>query len=400
MIGRGESQALKARLQALEAPVLSVYADIDPSNPDNRGGAWRTRVKNALKDIPEIHKHTEHRPSLYEDVLTLIEDERPEARTLALFAWQNHLGKTSVERLDLNVTLPVVDLAHGRVEARFGEPHTAPLLFALDEYQRAAALHIQGAEWRMFEFYLGEYQEIDGVFAEVDDQDWKELREAAEFIRSGRLAAEVTPDLSGSNKDRWANKARYWRRKLYQRLVRLVEKTLEERGIERLVILGDQTEAAAVASLFTGRYYDMIAALLPNPSDGQNIDLKKLHDEVAPALAAAERRDEHRLLDRIREEPGVWGLDKVIDAAQTGRVDVLVVPFQTEARIWHCPEYGLYGATREAAAKYCTEPVEVPLRDHIFPLAESFGMRVEFVQGETADRLNAEFGGIAGLRRW
>ncbi|PRX37220.1 hypothetical protein SAMN05216257_101239 [Meinhardsimonia xiamenensis] len=400
MIGRNEAAEIWNRLQELETPVLSVYADIDPSNPDNRGGAWRVRVKNALKDIPEIHERTEHRPSLYDEVVALIDEERPEAKTMALFARQNHLGKTFLERIDLKVAVPVVDLVGGRVDARWGEPWIAPLLYALDEYQRAAALHIHGTEWHLYEFFLGEFEEIDGVFAEVDEQDWKELREAADFIRSGRLRAEVTPDLSGSTKDRWAAKSRHWRRKLYQRLVRLVEKALEARGIERLVILGDHAEAAMVASLFTGRYHDMIAAILPNPSDGNDIDPRKLHDLVLPALEAAERREEMRLLDRIREEPGPMGLEAVIDAIQFGRVDVVAVPFRTEAKIWHCPDSGLYGGTRAAAERYCAEPVEVPLADHIFRLAENFGTRVEFVDGEAADRLREEFGGIAAHRRW
>ncbi|WP_147284703.1 baeRF10 domain-containing protein [Micrococcus luteus] len=86
---------------------------------------------------------------------------------------------------------------------RYGNPgFSAALCF--DEYQHAAALHIQGAEWRLFEFFLGEFEEIDNVFAEVDKQVWKELVEAAEFIRSGRLAEKAEPDLSGSNKDPWA----------------------------------------------------------------------------------------------------------------------------------------------------------------------------------------------------
>lgn len=400
MIGRNEAKEIEAQLLPLEAPLLSVYADIDPSNPDNRGGAWRVRVKNALKDIPEIHERTEHRPSLYDQVVALIDEERPDAKTMALFATQNHLGKTFLKRIDLHVALPVVDIANGRVDARYGEPWIEPLLYAFDEYQHAAALHIQGAEWRLFEFFLGQFEEIDNVFAEVDKRTWKELVEAAEFIRSGRLAEKAEPDLSGSNKDTWAEKSHHWRRKLYKRLVLLVEKTLEARGIERLVILGAHPEAAMVASLFSGRFHDNIVAILPNPSDGNDIDLKKLHDTVLPALEEAERRDEMELLDQIREGRGPHGIEDVIEAIQFGRVDVVAVPIRCDTTIWYCPNVGLYGGTRTAAEKYCTDPVEVKLSDHIFRLADSFGTRIEFMDGEAAERLNVEFGGIAGQRRW
>ena len=175
MIGRNETKEIETQLLSLEPPLLSVYADVDPSNPDNKGGSWRIRVKNALKDIAEIHERTEHRPSLYDQVVSLIEKERPAAKTMALFATQNKLGKTFLQRVDLNVSLPVDDVTHGRVDVRYGEPWIQPLLYAFDEYQHAAALHIQGAEWRLFEFFLGEFEEIDNVFAEVGKQVWKEL---------------------------------------------------------------------------------------------------------------------------------------------------------------------------------------------------------------------------------
>ena len=55
MIGRNETKEIETQLLSLEPPLLSVYADVDPSNPDNKGGSWRIRVKNALKDIAEIH---------------------------------------------------------------------------------------------------------------------------------------------------------------------------------------------------------------------------------------------------------------------------------------------------------------------------------------------------------
>lgn len=400
MIGRNEAKEIETQLLSLEPPLLSVYADVDPSNPDNKGGSWRIRVKNALKDIAEIHERTEHRPSLYDQVVSLIEEERPAAKTMALFATQNKLGKTFLQRVDLNVSLPVVDVTHGRVDVRYGEPWIQPLLYAFDEYQHAAALHIQGAEWRLFEFFLGEFEEIDNVFAEVDKQVWKELVEAAEFIRSGRLAEKAEPDLSGSNKDPWAQESHHWRRKLYKRLVLLVEKALAARGIDRLVILGAHPEAAMVASLFSRQFHDNIVAILPNPSDGNDIDIKKLRELVLPALEEAERRGEMELLDQIREGRGPQGLEAVIEEIQFGRVDVVALPIRCDATIWHCPKVGLYGGTREAAEKYCTDPVEVRLSDHIFALADNFGTRIEFMDGEAAERLSTEFGGIAGQRRW
>ncbi|ENT9821260.1 hypothetical protein ACFGRT_006696 [Pseudomonas aeruginosa] len=155
-----------------------------------------------------------------------------------------------------------------------------------------------------------------------------------------------------------------------------------------------------VASLFSRQFHDNIVAILPNPSDGNDIDIKKLRELVLPALEEAERRGEMELLDQIREGRGPQGLEAVIEEIQFGRVDVVALPIRCDATIWHCPKVGLYGGTREAAEKYCTDPVEVRLSDHIFALADNFGTRIEFMDGEAAERLSTEFGGIAGQRRW
>jgi len=130
MLKQKQTNELIENLSALEAPVLSVYADINPANPDNKGGGWRTRVKNALKDIPDIHKRTEHRGSLYDAVLELLAEERPAARTMALFAKQNHLGKTFVERVDLTTFCPSICARRSwpaSTTRRMKRPPTSPI---------------------------------------------------------------------------------------------------------------------------------------------------------------------------------------------------------------------------------------------------------------------------------
>ncbi|MCX8115682.1 MAG: hypothetical protein N3D71_11525, partial [Burkholderiaceae bacterium] len=114
-----------------ESPVLSVYADVDPAKPENARDAWVTRVKNAIRDLPEIRDREGKRDTpLYDAVMALLDEQRPAARTLAVFAARGRQGRLEVRRVDLQVELPVVDLAHGRVEARWGEPYLTPLLYA------------------------------------------------------------------------------------------------------------------------------------------------------------------------------------------------------------------------------------------------------------------------------
>ena len=400
MLNNTQTGALIDRLSALEGPMLSVYADVNPANPDNKGKAWRTRIRKALMDIPEIHKRTEHRPSLFDAIMELVDQDRPDARTVALFAKQNHLGKTFVERVDLDVSLPVVDLREGRVEARYGEPWIVPLVYALDEYERTAVLHLDGAKWRLFEVFMGDIREVDDIFAELDDQDWKELKEAADFIRSGELRVKVEPDLSGSTKDAWSKKMGHWRHKLYVRLARLLDKALRALGVDRLVLMGDDAETTVFRNVLPKHLRDKVVALVSNPKDLNKPNVGDIKARVFPVLEEAERAAEMQLLDEIREQPGIWGLGKVVDALQIGQIDTLVVPFDIDATILTCPDEGLISTDPALLEEFCSDIEEVALRDRVFQLTRDFGTRLEFVEGAAKDRLNSEFEGIAGKRRW
>jgi peptide subunit release factor 1 (eRF1) len=79
---------------------------------------------------------------------------------------------------------------------------------------------------------------------------------------------------------------------------------------------------------------------------------------------------------------------------------VLVLPWSVEGTIWHCPDDDFFAGTRPTAQSVCAQPVEVPLREHIWQLARDFGARLEFVRGEPEHRLLREFRGMAALLRW
>ncbi len=402
MLNEKETRDLIDRLSALEAPVLTIYADVNPANPDNKAGAWRTRIKNALKDIPQIHERSEHRPSLHDAVLEVIGQERPDARTMALFAKQNHLGKTFIERVDLQVDLPVVDLRAGRTEARYGEAWLGPFFYALDEYQRSAVLHLDRtskAGWKLYEIFMGEIREIDDAFADLDEADWKELHETAGFIRE-RLLEKTEPDFIGNSRDTWKQKISAWGHKLHRRLASLLDKALVALGIDRLVLVGEEQETSHLVSLMPRRLRDKVVARLHNPHDPEKTTPAMIRELAEPALEQAERAGEMALLDEIREQPGITGLGPVLEAVQLGRIDTLVLPFDIDATLWTCPDTGVLAAERASLAALCEDAREVALRDRIFDLAREFGTRLEFVRGEARARLIADFDGIAGKRRW
>ncbi|MFT0789055.1 VLRF1 family aeRF1-type release factor [Synechococcus sp. H55.10] len=392
---------LQAAFGDSSTPVLSLYADINPARPENARLAWVGRIKNAIKELPEF-REGKRDPSLYEQILALLEQERPSARTLVLFASRNADGKLVLRRIDLQVELPVVDLAHGRVEARWGEPYLTPLIFAFDEYERAGVLHLSGARWHFYELFLGELREDTEVFANISADEWRELQELAGRIenvvaerraRSGGTFDKLSP------KEREAAKVSLWMHKLYQRLAQALDKAVDRLGIERLVLMGEAWQVSHFEGYLNRGLRNRIVARVGHPTNFHAPTPQDILERVLPVLEAAERRGELALLERIREQPGAWGVDAVLDALQLGRVEILVLPWRLETTIWRCPD-GSVGGTQEMARLLCPEPQPVALRDQVWVLARDFGAKLEFVRGEAEDRLLHEFQGAAALLRW
>lgn len=397
-------EELRQWLHAAQDHVLSIYADVHPGKPENAGRAWRVRVKNALKELPEIRDRSGRRDeTLYDEVLRLLESERPEARTLALFAHRDAEGRLRIQRLDLQVELPVVDLAHGRVEARYGAPYDTPLWFAADEYERAGILLLTGPRWRFLEVFLGEVREGEEVFPHVSPSDWKELEEAG-----ARIAAELhTRSLRPpgrfeklSPRERAAARTGAWLHRMYGRLARLLEQTADRLAIERLVLAGEHWQISHFETYLSRRIQRRVAARTPLWPEAHQAPASAIWRHLEPVLLEAERRGEMALLEQVREQGGLWGADAVLDALQLGKVRRWILPWSLDLRVWRCLEDGFVAASRDTALLVCPDPREEPLRDHVWSLASQYGADPEFVRGEAEQRLAREMGGMAALLRW
>lgn len=397
-------QTLRERFAQAPTPVLSIYCDVNPAKLENAGKAWLKRVKNTLKELPEIRNREGKRDTpLYDAVLELLDAERPEARTMALFAVRDSDGELYTERLDLRVELPVVDLARGRVDMRYGAPYLTPLLFAVDEYERAGVLHLESGGWRFYEVFLGDIREDEQIFAEITPAEWRDLRDLAQRITDAFDARGVGPGGRFDRlnpEERAAARVGAWLHRFYGRLSQLLDKALDRLDIERLALMGEQWQVRHFESYLSRGTRNRIIARIPHPRNAASPARKDLEERILPALEEAERRTEIELLDRIREQPGLWGMDPVLDALQLGRVQVWVLPWSLEARIWRCREDRFVAATQDIARLLCSEPEEVALRDHVWDLAAEFGARLEFVRGPAEERLLRDMGGTAALLRW
>ena len=389
MIGKEEVRRLQEEIAFHPGPLLSLYVATNPADPNvtdysagSKSKPYVIRAKDTMKELgvpAEVQKK----------VLDRLEHDVIGGRTRALFA-----SKDAIEVYDLNVDLPVVDLSHGRVEARWGEPYVLPLVLALDEYERYAIVLLDEERWRLFEAYLGEVQEVADAFRAVDPGQWRRLAEAKPGTPFGVAAR------GGSGRDKFDRRMLAWTHRFYRQLAAETGRWLERLGSDRLILMGLPEETRYFEGLLPKATRERVVAHLPLPPGGSRVTPAEVQRSIADTIAAVEREKEAELLARVREE-GVWGTEQVLEDLQLGRIYALVMPWRPEGEVWVCPDTGYASLDRSKVEAVCpAEPQKAELASTLVELANLFGARVEFVRGDNADLLNREFGGLAGLKRW
>lgn len=382
MLRKDDIHFVKETIAPYSSPLLSLYVDVNPSNPDNARRAWLVRAKNTIKSL-QIPRDIANK------AIETLEFDRPDARTYALFVAQN-----LVRIYVLQVDLPVVDLAHGRVEARWGEPFVFPLEYVLDEYERYGVVFVDQVKWRLYELFLGDIEECTDAFLELGSGGQSRKLEK-------RPAARVTPGVElrgGAEGDHYARHIDAVVHRFYKRAAHLLAKLVETSHIDRLIFMGPHEDTHLFEQCLPRALRQRTAGhipSLPNPQASAGEVLKR----VTPFVAESRQARELALLQDLRER-GMWG-PRILEALQMGRLHLLVAPWSLNARVLRCAG-GLVVEDQRAAEAFCPGQIaqEVALRDVLADLATAHGARLEFVQGQAEARLLGEFGGLAGLPRW
>lgn len=360
------------------SPVLSLYLDVNPANPDNQGKAPLLRAREAIAA-------TQAPPEIGKQVLEAVERNLPQTHSRVIFATEGWM-----EIYDLQVDLPLVQGA----EARWGEPYLTPILYVLDEYDRVGVVYTDSEKWRMFEVYLGEIEELPGAFRAVGPQEWKQFTQDSQ----GRRYSQGGIHRAAADTDGFERRLEAWTHRFYKQLAGLLEQTLSERHIQRLVLIGPKAEVQMFKELLPRRLRERVIATLPSlptPSARAGEVLQRVQEVLEPL----ERERENRLLDELTER-GVAGLDQTLELLQQGRLYLLVAPWNPQGGVYRAPD-GWIGSSPAVALAYGTDqPKEVELKMILPELAAAYGTRLEFVRGPAEERLHKDLGGLAGLPRW
>lgn len=317
--------------------VVSVYLAFDPAD---RGGAWRTELRNGLDALLEAAKDAEHERRLalravakrvidrYEDG-----DHRPPPRGEAGFVevaekgGEEHWWGTGaapqasacVELGERPALAPLVDLAC-RGEGRG---------IAIVSLERVRLLH----------FAEGRLTELEDWELEVTSLDWRE--------RKAQTGNGPTRGVASSGKDEYGDRLDHNRHRFLGEAGALVGRELEGRGIGRALAFGP---AADLEHFAAGVSAPNVKLAVAEKADLISVPTGKLHDTVAAAVENADADRESRLVTAALEEVrggsrGAGGAQDVAEAVAEGRVERLVV----DARLGAAAEPLIRGALSVSA---------------------------------------------------
>jgi hypothetical protein len=298
--------------------VLSVYLGFDPAD---RGGAWRTELRNGLDAVLEAHKEAEHdrRVALRATAKRLAErfedgDLRPPPRGEVGFV--EVAEKEGTEHWFGTASAPA---ANASVE--FGqEPAVAPLLELCGHGAARGIALLSSERVRLLRCAEGALEELEDWELSITSLDWRERK--SQSTNNPARAQGV----SSSGHDQFDERLDHNRQRFLNECGGLAAQALEGNGLGELVVFGPPKDAES----FNRGFNSGQAKLTP----GEDLDLisvptGKLTEVVAEVVDRLDEERDRVVVERALGEAkgrgrGASGLQETKEALAEGRVDHLV----------------------------------------------------------------------------
>lgn len=325
-------------------PILSVYVDIDSTNPNNRKEqpAWQIELKNELKRIesqldPEEMKRWDNQ-KIWSDtermVMDYLETQKPTGRSVVVFTdFKDIIG------VDLPVTM--------KTAIYYGLPQIKHLLFALDQYKEYSAILFSGDQGRIVEVFLT--RSTNEVKIETDHELSRRFGRKSQTLASDRRDRE------------------FELRFIREMSTEINEYFLDHLEDSRIVFGGNLQQAAKIKNTLNPAVRDLVVAIEP-------MDFKLPDNEIAEIV-------------------------RPIAYAYEQDYDVMVV----ENLIYHFNKNGTAVIEKQGVEKALSEtrvktlvlpyPMDTEEFDSLIVQVILSGAQIEFVYGEGAEKLK-QYGGI------
>jgi Bacterial archaeo-eukaryotic release factor family 5 len=298
--------------------VLSVYLGFDPAD---RGGAWRTELRNGLDAVLEAQKEAEHerRVALRATAKRLAErfedgDLRPPPRGEAGFV--EVAEKEGAERWFGASTPPVADAC---VEFA-SEPVVAPLLELCGHGTPRAVALLSSERVRLLRCVEGALDELEDWELSITSLDWRERK--SQSTNDPARAQGV----SSSGRDQFEERLEHNRQRFLVECGALAARSLEDNALEEAIAFGSPQDVESFNAGFGSAQGKLTL--------GGDVDListprGKVGEIVADVVARLEEERGRAVVERALGEAkggsrGAAGRQETQGALTEGRVDHLV----------------------------------------------------------------------------
>lgn len=298
--------------------VLSVYLGFDPAD---RGGAWRTELRNGLEGVLDRHAEAEHgrRIALRATAKRLLErfedgDLRPPPLGEAGFV--EVAEKAGVEHWFGAGTAPA---ARGCVE--FGpEPVVAPLLDLCGRGGPRGIALLSAERVRLLRYADGTLEELEDRDLTVTSLDWRERK------AQGSNDPARAHGVSSSGHDQFDERLEHNRQRFLVECGSDIAHRLEKEGLEELVVFGPGKDLEGFKSGFGS---SSMTLSVGGDADLISVPTGKLGEVVSEAVEELDDERRQAAVARALEEAkggsrGAAGLQETKEALAEGRVDHLV----------------------------------------------------------------------------
>jgi Bacterial archaeo-eukaryotic release factor family 10 len=338
--------------------VLSLICVVNPASVLNQGGAMRIRIKNLLTEL-------EVPTALSDFVMADLTEAGHTTRTRAYFLWDEH-GHLQRRVVDVQLEIPE--------SASYGAPDFEPLNVVLASSPRNVIVLVDHDWGRLFNVRLGEIREIHDALAANGGR-----REAARNFDDNQYV---------EHQDQV-----FWN-KVIEQLTHL----RQSGALEQLLIVGPPELRESLKAQLP---MDLTGALVGEFKVQGDASAAHVLEAAQSALETAVSIADEAALANVRER-GVSGAEMTLTAVQEGSVyEILVAGDGSSTPVWRDAQgyvFGMYPA--QGISTLTGGAVEgKQLRDVIGGLRENFGLKVRYLQGEIAQQLETEMGGLAGLQR-
>jgi hypothetical protein len=299
--------------------VVSVYLEIDPAD---RGGGWRTTLRNGLDALVAATSDRDHHARVaLRDCAGRVPERFAEAD-------HDNLGRGQVGFVEVagrdgeerwwRTQQPPVSPACAYLSSA---PVLAPLVALAGRTAPRGAVLLSAERVRLFERTPGRLEELHDWELSIFSGDWRERTAPAE-------APEHSRGISASGHDQFAERLEHNRQRFLHECGRLVRAAGSERGWSEVIAFGTPPEVE--------RFGDGIPASEgPSLVAGPAVDLVSepttvVREQVQRAFADLDGERDRGLVERALEESrpggrGTAGIEETAAALAMARVERLVL---------------------------------------------------------------------------